>query len=197
MEQIKLKYGKGCLENGKLDFELTDKQISELWSLKPTERTTYKIFNNVGKTPRFHKNFGVKYDFSNMNVEFSEEIPEILGIFLKYVNNIENKRSETEFEEYNGILVNWYPEGNDYIGYHSDDEKGLDGNIWTISLGGTRKFKLQSKNRTDKDDYSFDVKNGDIIVMCDSDTQKFYKHSITKTKKKVEPRISITIRRFK
>ena len=93
--------------------------------------------------------------------------------------------------------MNWYPEGKDYIGYHSDDEKGLDGNVWTISLGGTRKFKLQSKNRTDKDDYSFDVKNGDVIVMCDSDTQKFYKHSITKTKKKVEPRISITIRRFK
>jgi len=85
----------------------------------------------------------------------------------------------------------------DYIGYHSDDEKGLDGNVWTISLGGTRKFKLQSKNRTDKYDYSFDVKNGDVIVMCDSDTQKFYKHSITKTKKKVDPRISITIRRFK
>lgn len=197
MEQIKLKYGNGFLKIGKLDFQLTDNQINELWSLKPTERTTYKIFNNIGKTPRFHKNFGVKYNFSNMNVEFSEEIPEILGIFLKYVNNIEKKQSETEFEEYNGILVNWYPEGKDYIGYHSDDEKGLNGNIWTISLGGTRKFKLQSKNRTDKDDYSFDVKNGDIIVMCESDTQKFYKHSITKTKKKVEPRISITIRRFK
>jgi alkylated DNA repair dioxygenase AlkB len=197
MEQIKLKYGNGFLKIGKLDFQLTDKQITELWSLKPTERSTYRIFNNIGKTPRFHKNFGVKYNFSNMNVEFSEEIPEILGIFLKYVNNIEKKQSEEGFEEYNGILVNWYPEGKDYIGYHSDDEKGLNGNIWTISLGGTRKFKLQSKNRTDKDDYSFDVKNGDIIVMCESDTQKFYKHSITKTKKKVEPRISITIRRFK
>jgi alkylated DNA repair dioxygenase AlkB len=117
---------------------------------------------------------------------------------LDYVNSIEKEReieSGIDYIDYNGLLVNWYTKGSDYIGYHSDDEKGLNGNIWTISIGGTRRFKIQSKNRVEKDDYTLDVSDKDVIVMC-GEMQKNYKHSITKTKKLVEPRISITIRRF-
>ena len=45
------------------------------------------------------------------------------------------------------FLVNWYQDGDHYIGWHSDDESQLDQTapIYTISLGATRTFKTREK----------------------------------------------------
>ena len=52
--------------------------------------------------------------------------------------------------EYNGILVNKYKTGEDYISAHSDDEKCLnDVGVVAISYGATRKFRIRDK-RTKK-----------------------------------------------
>jgi len=48
-------------------------------------------------------------------------------------------------------LVNMYRDGQDSVGWHKDDESifGKNPAIFTISLGGTRKFKLK-KTRFDR-----------------------------------------------
>jgi alkylated DNA repair dioxygenase AlkB len=47
---------------------------------------------------------------------------------------------------YNGILVNKYKSGEDYISKHSDDEKNLDDSgVISISYGATRKFRIRDK----------------------------------------------------
>jgi alkylated DNA repair dioxygenase AlkB len=49
--------------------------------------------------------------------------------------------------QFNGILVNKYIDGNDYISAHSDDETGLDGiGVVTISYGAERIFRIRNKN---------------------------------------------------
>ena len=47
----------------------------------------------------------------------------------------------------NELLVNWYRDGSDYIGPHSDDERELvkGAGIYCISYGATRDFVLCKK----------------------------------------------------
>ena len=58
---------------------------------------------------------------------------------LKIVNELTQNN-------FNGILVNHYCDGNQYIGAHSDDEKELGTNgVVSISYGSERKFRIREK----------------------------------------------------
>ncbi len=95
--------------------------------------------------------------------------------------------------DFNGILVNLYKDGNDYIGAHSDDEKYLSSaGVVAISLGVSRKFRIKDKV-TKKT--IVDVKTGDCqILHMSPNFQKEYMHEIPKEKKVTKPRLSFTFR---
>jgi alkylated DNA repair dioxygenase AlkB len=96
---------------------------------------------------------------------------------------------------FNTCLLNYYPSGTDGMGYHADDEKELGHQpvIASLSLGATRKFVLKHKKTQDK--VELHLESGQLVVMH-GDTQKFWKHTITKTKKVSEGRISLTFRQM-
>ena len=127
------------------------------------------------------------YKFSNMQHN-ALPIPSILQLFIDYVNELEPEYN------YNGILVNWYKDGSHYIGKHSDDERGLIKNspIYCFSFGQERNFVVDNKEER----YVYTLPNNSLIVMG-GECQKYYKHSITKTKKACSARISVTLRAFK
>ena len=55
--------------------------------------------------------------------------------------------NKTLHSDFNGILVNKYMNGNDYIGAHSDDESGLDKvGVVSISYGAERIFGFNIKH---------------------------------------------------
>ncbi len=96
---------------------------------------------------------------------------------------------------FNSCLLNYYPSGEDGMGYHADDEKelGEQSIIASLSLGATRKFVFKHKKTQDK--VELYLESGQLIVMH-GDTQSFWKHSITKTKKVTTGRISLTFRQI-
>ena len=63
------------------------------------------------------------------------------------------------------MLINWYRNGNDYIGMHSDDEKQLKENspVVTISLGVERDFIL--KNIETKEKSVYNLENNSVLTM--------------------------------
>ncbi len=95
---------------------------------------------------------------------------------------------------FNSCLLNYYPTGSEGMGYHADDERELGQQpiIAALSLGATRKFVLKHKKTPDK--VELYLESGQLIVMH-GDTQKYWKHTITKTKTVSEGRISLTFRR--
>ncbi|WP_367104914.1 alpha-ketoglutarate-dependent dioxygenase AlkB [uncultured Psychrobacter sp.] len=95
---------------------------------------------------------------------------------------------------FNSCLLNYYPSGSEGMGYHADDEKelGEQPTIASLSLGATRKFVLKHKKTQDK--IELHLESGQLIVMHGV-TQSFWKHTITKTTKVNEGRISLTFRR--
>lgn len=125
-----------------------------------------------------------------------------LGIGTNNLNQTPNQAHsiQTSLPYFNACLLNYYPSGNEGMGYHSDDEKELGAQplIASLSLGATRKmsFKhkpVEHKERQDKVDLY--LASGQVILMAGV-TQQYWKHSITKTKKTNEGRISLTFRRM-
>lgn len=95
--------------------------------------------------------------------------------------------------DFNACLFNYYPSGEDGMGYHADNEKEL-GNepiIASVSLGAARKFVF--KHRISKDKVDIPLQNGQLIVMR-GQTQRHWLHSLPKTKKITEGRINLTFR---
>ena len=65
--------------------------------------------------------------------------------FLAWLLPVVNTSLSTQF---NGILVNRYNSGQDYLSAHSDSESGLDPNkksVAGISYGATRTFRIRDK----------------------------------------------------
>lgn len=117
---------------------------------------------------------------------------------------------------FNSLLLNRYKGGNDYVGWHSDDEKlyGLTPEIASISFGCDRDFFLKKKpcktsnvsKRHDEepaskrlkkschaDQYTFKLKHGSLLVMR-GNTQRDWIHSVPKRAKVDTTRINLTFR---
>ena len=96
--------------------------------------------------------------------------------------------------EYNGMLVNKYMDGNDYIGAHSDSEIGLDPvGVVALSYGAERKFRIRGK-RDIKIVHEEPTTHCSLMHMGGT-FQKLYTHEIPLQKKIKESRTSITFRR--
>jgi alkylated DNA repair dioxygenase AlkB len=96
---------------------------------------------------------------------------------------------------FNSCLCNLYHDGNEGMGWHSDDEKALGKNtaIGSLSLGAEKKFSFRHKRKGDSPSISIQLENGSLLVMKGT-TQTFWQHSVAKTAKIAIPRINLTFR---
>jgi alkylated DNA repair dioxygenase AlkB len=95
---------------------------------------------------------------------------------------------------FNSALVNYYRDGQDSMGWHSDNEPELGKApiVASVSFGEARKFNL--KHRSDKNlKESILLDHGSILLMS-GDIQNNWLHQISKSKKSMGPRINITFR---
>ena len=96
---------------------------------------------------------------------------------------------------YNSCLLNLYHNGDEGMGWHSDDEKELDSTapIASVSLGARRKFAFRHKQ--DKTTVSVFLEHGSLLVMYPP-IQEHWHHSLLKTKTVTDPRINLTFRKI-
>lgn len=97
---------------------------------------------------------------------------------------------------FNGVLANCYRDGQDSMGWHSDDERelGADPVIASLSFGATRRFRLQHRARAEKP-VAIELGAGSLLVMAGA-TQRNYRHDLPKTARAVGERINLTFRRI-
>lgn len=97
---------------------------------------------------------------------------------------------------FTSVLMNLYRDGNDYVGWHRDNEKmlGPAPTIASISFGAARVFQL--RNYTDKKNkVSVLLEPGSVLLMCGC-TQKFWEHRLPKASRLTDPRINLTLRKI-
>jgi alkylated DNA repair dioxygenase AlkB len=94
---------------------------------------------------------------------------------------------------YNSVLLNYYRDGADSMGMHSDDEPELGPQpvIASLSYGATRTFILRHKRS--KRTVKLDLTDGSLLLMAGT-LQAHWQHGINKTAKLVGPRLNLTFR---
>lgn len=102
---------------------------------------------------------------------------------------------------FNSVVLNYYRDGNDSMGYHSDDEHCLGRNpvIASLSLGEERRFLLKPKAGIDSPDLlhersrSIPLGNGSLLLMAGA-TQHNWQHAVPKQLVSHSGRINLTFR---
>jgi alkylated DNA repair dioxygenase AlkB len=96
---------------------------------------------------------------------------------------------------YNACLLNLYHDGNEGMGWHSDDEKKIipNSSIASLSLGAERKFSF--KHKISKETVSIMLEHGSLLEMRGT-IQKNWWHAMPKSSKVTAPRINLTFRQL-
>jgi len=96
-------------------------------------------------------------------------------------------------KRFNSVLLNYYRDGQDSMGFHSDDEPELGPQpaIASVSFGATRTFILKHKKRPQT--VKLDLTDGSLLLMAGK-LQHCWRHGINKERKPCGPRINLTFR---
>jgi alkylated DNA repair dioxygenase AlkB len=130
-------------------------------------------------------NEGCTYKYAGVMKAPSPWTPELMVI--------KNEVERLTKWSFNSCLLNLYHDGNEGMGWHSDDETELDPNapIASVSFGGERTFAF--KHKADNTRARLALENGSVLIMHPP-TQACWLHSLTKTKRPVQARINLTFR---
>jgi alkylated DNA repair dioxygenase AlkB len=128
---------------------------------------------------------GFDYSYSNTTKQALPWTEQLVA--LKKM--VEQRTQET----FNSCLMNLYHNGDEGVSWHSDGEKALKrhGAIASLSFGAERKFAFKHKDTKQRIDIP--LEHGGLLIMTGL-TQINWLHSIPKSKKITEPRISLTFR---
>lgn len=163
------------------------------------EQEKIKIFGKQVLVPRFTSYFGNEpYTYSGRthpSNPFSGELFEIKEKLDNFINSNNLADSGSNFK-FNSLLLNWYRGGNDYMGWHSDDEKELGVNpmIASINLGSKRRFLFRRKNDK-KLKLEISLNEGSLLLMT-GELQHHWQHTLPKQLKVKKPRINLTFRKI-
>ena len=85
--------------------------------------------------------------------------------------------------QFNSVLLNWYRNGDDYLNWHTDDEKELGCNptIASVNFGETRDFQLRLNENHDIK-INVPLSHGSVLIMA-GELQHYWQHCVPKRKK--------------
>ncbi|KAF1333585.1 Clavaminate synthase-like, partial [Globisporangium splendens] len=178
--------------------------LDRVWDLHPPQHDAIKMFGKDVLMPRFQQVYGdTDYRFSGQTFA-ALPIPDDLKPCIEAVRQLVVAPIDTEAPDfYRGILVNWYANGEHYMGPHTDNEKALvpHAPVCSLSLGATRRFVFTPKDSGTKGYERLELMlcDGDLVVMGGT-TQETHKHALPKMssqKLAVGKRINVTMRCFR
>jgi alkylated DNA repair dioxygenase AlkB len=166
-----------------------DAALDELMRKNAWEQQRLLMYGKIVEEPRlstWHSD-GQSYTYSG-----SARTPQPWSPLL---NDIREQCEGQTGHTFNGVLVNFYRDGNDHLGWHSDDEliNGPEPLIASISLGAERRFDM--RHRDSGEVVSTSLSHGSLLVMSGL-SQKCWEHRIPKMPRIVDPRVNLTFRRL-
>ncbi len=174
-----------------LSKEEADTYYRTLRENTPWRQDPITLFGKTYLQPRltaFYGDEGSTYTYSKLTMR---PLP-----FSSQLLSIRTAVEEVSGYKFNSVLINYYRDGSDSMGWHSDDEKELGTNpvIASLSLGATRRFLL--RHRRDKHlKHEISLSHGNLLLM-EGTTQHHWQHQIPKTSRPMGGRINLTFRRI-
>ena len=158
----------------------------------PWQQRVVQMYGKEVITPRLTAWFGapdIDYPLSGYTANpfpFTEEL-------LMIKNRIEPLAAV----RFNGVLLNYYRDGNDSVAWHSDND-GVPGKnriVASVSFGQVRRFDVRMIADHSKK-YSVELGNGSYLLMK-GDFQDRWEHRVAKSTRPMRPRINLTFRILK
>lgn len=183
--------GKSFYFGSILNREEEEKFFKELMEKVDWKHDEVLIFGKKITTARKTAWYGdreFEYTYSKMTKKANLWIPQLL--LLK------QKVEQLTGLEFNSCLLNLYHSGDEGMSWHSDAEAelGPEPAIASLSLGKERRFLFKHKKSGEK--IELQLEPGSLLLMA-GETQKYWLHSLPKSKKIKEPRINLTFRNIR
>jgi alkylated DNA repair dioxygenase AlkB len=110
-----------------------------------------------------------------------------------FLQEIKNQIEEVAGFSFNAVLLNYYRDERDSMGWHSDDEPEMNQTmIASLSLGAERVFKFRHK--ASKQKLQVKLTSGSLLLM--KNFQENWQHAIDKSTKPIGGRINLTFRQI-
>jgi alkylated DNA repair dioxygenase AlkB len=157
----------------------------------PWQQPNSTVYGRTGPIPRlqcFISDANINYSYSHSKLVVEPWPTILLAMRQRLAAHLK--------QPFNSLLVNYYRDGNDSMGWHSDDEieLGPQPTIVCISLGAERALKL--KHKASNKVTEIKLHSGSCLVMS-GHSQRDYQHAIAKQTSLAHPRISLTFRYIK
>ena len=154
------------------------------------EQRTIRIFGQQIPQPRLTAWYGdpaARYTYSGLTWEPLPWSPALQALRQRV-----EAATDTRF---NSVLLNYYRDGRDSMGWHADDEPELGPApaIASLSLGATRRFRLRPQGGSTHPPLGLDLPSGSLLLMR-GPTQQHWQHALPKTARPVGPRLNLTFR---
>ncbi len=149
-----------------------------------------RVFGKLYPQPRlvaWHGDANAIYNYAGLRLEPKPWTPR-----LSMLREIATKMCDADF---NSVLLNYYRDGRDSMGLHSDDESELGPNpiIASFTFGSIRQLLFQHKHDNKLARIRLMLPSGSLLIMRGK-TQQEWKHGIEKTRKPCGGRVNLTYR---
>jgi alkylated DNA repair dioxygenase AlkB len=176
------------LELSQPDSRILQRLIAEV----PWRAEEVTVWGRLVLQPRltaWYGDAGANYAYSGIQLRPHPWTPLLLDIKTR----IEDAVGAT----FNSVLLNYYRDHNDSIGFHSDDESELGDRpiIASLSFGEERIFVLKHKRLREAKPLRLRLASGSLLLMA-GDTQHCWRHGIPKESRQCGPRVNLTFRRI-
>lgn len=153
------------------------------------QQPTVKVFGASHRIPRLQCWMGdpqAHYRYSGLPMKSTPWLPKVVG--LKQVVE------RTCGHRFNAVLINYYRDGSDHMGWHSDDEPELGVAPWVASynLGESRDFSLRRKGES-KTALKLPLMHDQLMLMNPA-VQHGWQHSVPARRRANGERVNMTFR---
>ncbi len=174
-----------------LGVEEADTLLAELQAVVPWEVHRIRIYGKDVDSPRLSCWIGnpeATYVYSRTRFE-PHPWPSVLAGLRTRVEQACGAR-------FNSVLANLYRNGQDSMGWHSDNEPELGERpvIASLSIGAERRFRLKPRQGGTREDMRIITLGHGSLLRMAGDTQRLYVHDLPKTSAAIGPRINLTFR---
>jgi alkylated DNA repair dioxygenase AlkB len=179
-----------------LQTEEASQLFNALFAKCAWERRKGSFGNAVPREEAYYGDPGTHYTYSRRKYQPHPWLPELLSLKTR----VEDATPDAAYANsglpksgYNAVLCNRYLDGNSSVGLHADDEPEMGPVIASVSLGAERLFRLKRRDGTVV--FAERLPHGSLLIMA-GDTQKNFRHEVSKEPGITLPRINLTFRRI-